>query len=140
MSDHKKTSPKAPTPLHIPSERSPPPAPYRRTIDRGSPNDTDNSSNKNEAASTALPFNSAVQQKQPGNRVDPMRRSYPAPTEPLDIAKALELTPRPHTFRHQLREIKKAAENMAPRVMSKEDEKAEFERVKSVLKSWGKNE
>ncbi|KAE9379189.1 hypothetical protein N431DRAFT_153548 [Stipitochalara longipes BDJ] len=139
MSDHKKTPPKTPTQVQMISERSPPPAPYRPTIDRLVSDDTHDSSNKAEADSTALPSCFAAQQNQQGNRVDPMRHNYPAPKEPLDIEKALALTPRPYTFRHQLREMKEAGGNMASQELSEEDQKAEFVRVKRSLKSWGQN-
>lgn len=70
---------------------------------------------------------------QHGNPLDAMSRSYDAPTGALDIEHALRQPAQPGTFRYQLEQGPQAEK----RVMTEEDKKAEFERVKQCLKGWG---
>ncbi len=73
---------------------------------------------------------------QHGHPGDAMSRTYAKPSEPLNLAEALELSPQPNTFRHQLQQLKESGGEKQTRNTTGEDKKAEFERVKNALRAW----
>jgi hypothetical protein len=85
-----------------------------------------------DAASCRLP-----QFNQHGNAVDGLYRSFAAPTSEVNVEEALKLPPQPKTFRHHLEKLRETGGEKITRVTTEEDKKAEFERVKNVLRSWG---
>lgn len=125
MPDHKETAPL----------RAQEQTPQRPNPDRGVSDNTNKIAKQTGTAT--LPSWRAPQFNKHGHLVDPMRREYTKPTEPIDIEAALALPPPVNTFRHHLAKQKENSISKPKRTMTDADRKEEFERVKNSLKSWG---
>jgi hypothetical protein len=79
------------------------------------------------------------QLNQHGHPLDALSRTYAAPTSPINIAEALQLSAQPGTFRYQLeKERKMESEGRKEKETDEEERKEEFERAKRALQSaWG---
>jgi hypothetical protein len=88
------------------------------------------------ARTTKLPFCRMRVYNQHGHPGDAMSCTHAKPTEPLNVAEALELPPQPNTFQHQLQQLKESGGEKQTRNTTGEDKKAEFERVKNTLRAW----
>lgn len=77
------------------------------------------------------------QYNQHGNLVDGLYRTFAPPTSEINVEEALMLPPQPKTFRYQLQKMRENGGEQSTRVTTEEDKRAEFERVKNALRSWG---
>jgi hypothetical protein len=136
MSSNKDSTPVTPsTPTRTSNNQPTPQAPYRPTVERLVSDTTNNTTAR--VASNALPSCRMPQYNEHGNLADVMARTYPTPTDVVNVAEALELPPQPKTFKHHLDDLRKNGERKKVRIMTDEDRKAEFERVKATLRSLG---